>query len=125
MSGEEEINDDDEPILSIDDSTFMKALPSTEDTSKSMADRSIVGGLSQFVFLNPRWLVAAVACILRHDLDQEIHETKRVLNRQEKFSHRANSFYKANLNCPVITAEDARMLWQAKKFTKKAAERAW
>ena len=87
-------------------------------------EETVVGGLSQFVFLNPRWLVAAVACILRHDLDREIHETKRFLNSGQKQVTRAESFYEANLNCPVITADDACMLWQAKKFTKKAAERA-
>jgi hypothetical protein len=37
---------------------------------------------------------------------------------------RSDSFYEANMNCPVITADDACMLWQAKKFTKKAAQRA-
>lgn len=117
-------DDDDEPLLSIDDTTFTTTLPSTEDASMTTAVDSVVGGLSQFVFLNPRWLVAAVACILRHDLDQEIHETRRVLNKQQKTVNRSNSFYEANLNCPVITADDACMLWQGKKFTKKAAERA-
>mmetsp|Transcript_36160 Transcript_36160/g.87460 ORF Transcript_36160/g.87460 Transcript_36160/m.87460 type:complete len:1913 (-) Transcript_36160:67-5805(-) len=121
---DEDDDDDDEPLLSIDDTTLTTTLPSTEDASMTTAADSVVGGLSQFVFLNPRWLVAAVACILRHDLDQEIHETKRVLNNQQKVVNRSDSFYEANLNCPVITADDACMLWQAKKFTKKAAERA-
>jgi hypothetical protein len=98
---------DDEQYLSIDDTTSMSRV-----------------GLSQFVFLNPRWLVAAVACILRHDLEREIHEATRSLNSGHRQISRTDSFYEANLNCPVITADDACMLWQTKKFTKKAAERA-
>jgi len=81
-------------------------------------------GLSQFVFLNPRWLVAAVACILRHDLDREIQETRRSLSSKQHIGIKSNSFNEANMNCPVITSEDACMLWQAKKLTRKAAERA-
>ena len=83
----------------------------------------MASSLSQFVFLNPRWLVAGVACILRHDLDREIKETRRLLEGKQPLD-RTGSFQEASLNCPVITAEDALMLWQAKKITKKAAERA-
>ena len=32
--------------------------------------------------------------------------------------------HKTDVNYPVITARDARLLWQQKKYTKKAAERA-
>mgnify|MGYP005847005945 CR=1 FL=1 len=101
----------------------------TEDSSLtgSNSDGWNVNGLSQFVFLNPRWLVAAVACILRHDLDREIQETRRSLNasaEERTIATIAPNFYDAHLNCPVITARDACMLWQAKKITKKAAERA-
>jgi hypothetical protein len=41
-------------------------------------------------------------------------------------NHRSpgDSFYKAKLNCPMITDDDACMLWQAKKFKKKADEQA-
>lgn len=104
--------------------TIASTISSREDESMATIDETSVAGLSQFVFLNPRWLVAAVACILRHDLDREIHETKRSLNSDLRQLSRSSSFYEANLNCPVITADDACMLWQAKKFTKKAAERA-
>jgi hypothetical protein len=98
-------------------------MPTTEEGSLSTLGEALSGGLSQFVFLNPRWLVAAVACILRHDLDREIQETRRALRGQQRIE-RVDSFYEANMNCPVITADDACMLWQAKKFTKKAAQRA-
>ena len=98
------------------------AFPSVENTP-------LAYGLSQFVFLNPRWLVAAVACILRHDLTREINETRRLFNKEALVGWdsgvlRGGTFYEAHLNCPVITAVDACMLWQAKKMTKKAAERA-
>jgi len=107
-----------------------------EDRSVSMTAsmstasvESLASGLSQFIFLNPRWLVAAVACILRHDLSREINETRRLLNKKQLVGWESNTldgdnFYVAHLNCPVVTAEDACMLWQAKKIINKAAERA-
>lgn len=118
---EEEDDDEDNALLSIDDTST--TMPTTDTGSMSSLGDPLAGGLSQYVFLNPRWLVAAVACILRHDLDREIQETRRSVSGTSRIN-RADSFYDANMNCPVITAEDACMLWQAKKFTKKAAERA-
>ena len=112
--------------FSMDDMT--SALTSNpDDGSLSTTGDLLSTGLSQYIFLNPRWLVAAVACILRHDLDREITDTRRSLRRLEfpqASLERGVSFYETNLNCPVITASDACMLWHAKKFTKKAAERA-
>eukprot|EP00934_Nitzschia_sp_Nitz4_P003673 Nitzschia sp. Nitz4//scaffold115_size69933//47363//53133//NITZ4_006008-RA/size69933-snap-gene-0.86-mRNA-1//-1//CDS//3329533517//3663//frame0 len=127
MSDEDDDDDDDDTtedngILSMD--TTSETLPTTETGSIATLDETLSRGLSQFVFLNPRWLVAAVACILRHDLDREIQETRRALSHVGRTVSRGESFYdSANMNCPVITADDACMLWQAKKFTKKAAER--
>ncbi|KAL3924001.1 MAG: hypothetical protein SGILL_001313 [Bacillariaceae sp.] len=118
---EEDDDDDEYAKLSIDDTSI--TMPTTEEGSLSTLGDALSGGLSQFVFLNPRWLVAAVACILRHDLDREIQETRRYMRGQSR-ADRSDSFYEANMNCPVITADDACMLWQAKKFTKKAAQRA-
>jgi GTPase SAR1 family protein len=118
-------DDDDEDldgsraVMSIDD-TSITARSSRDDSSLSTMDDLNTTGLSQFVFLNPRWLVAAVACILRHDLDREIREARRFSSSDNK----VDRFYEANLNCPVITADDACMLWQCKRFTKKAADRA-
>jgi hypothetical protein len=119
---EDDEDDEENAYLSIDDATI--TMPTTEDGSMSTLGEALSGGLSQFVFLNPRWLVAAVACILRHDLDREIQETRRLMRSGHQRMDRSDSFYEANMNCPVITADDACMLWQAKKFTKKAAERA-
>lgn len=109
------------PHLSVDNTSF--TAPTTETGSISTLGETLAGGLSQYVFLNPRWLVAAVACILRHDLDREIQEARRARAHGHKYIKRGDSFYEANMNCPIITADDACMLWQAKKFTKKAAER--
>ena len=119
---EEDDFDEDNAYLSIDNTSI--TAPSTDDGSLTTIGDLSSGGLSQFVFLNPRWLVAAVACILRHDLDREIQETRRLVVAGSQRLRRGESLYEANLNCPVITADDACMLWQAKKFTKKAAERA-
>lgn len=120
--GEEEADDDRTKLLSLDDTRI--TTPLTEDGSISTVDDFMSGGLSQFVFLNPRWLVAAVACILRHDLDREIKETRRLLSSDEGRDVPVESFYDAHLNCPVITADDAFMLWQVKRITKLAAKKA-
>lgn len=101
--------------------------------STNQEDSSVSLGLSDFIFLNPRWLVAAVACILRHDLTTEIYEVRRALRNaghlegSESLSMDGSSQeieLKTDVNYPVITARDACLLWQNKKFTKKAAERA-
>jgi len=108
-------------MLSMEETSI--TAPSTEDGSLTTVEDFMTSGLSQFVFLNPRWLVAAVACILRHDLDREIRETRRMASGKNRV-FRSASFYDGQLNCPVITSEDACLLWQAKRITKKAAERA-
>jgi hypothetical protein len=115
-----------------DDDDHSDCDQNTTSTEPSTVPSELVelSGLSQYVFLNPRWLVAAVACILRHDLSREISETRRSLNMRDsthvegKNIVRGESFSDPNANYPVITAEDACLLWQAKKITKKAAERA-
>ena len=122
---DEDDMDDDYAVLSMDETSI--TAPSTEDGSLTTVEDYMTSGLSQFVFLNPRWLVAAIACILRHDLDNEIKETRRLLSPgtvAKPVMDRKTSFEDAQMNCPVITAEDACLLWQAKKITKKAAERA-
>mmetsp|Transcript_14610 Transcript_14610/g.42034 ORF Transcript_14610/g.42034 Transcript_14610/m.42034 type:complete len:1796 (+) Transcript_14610:222-5609(+) len=106
-----------------------RSVSATASMSASSVE-SLASGLSQFIFLNPRWLVAAVACILRHDLNREINETRRVFNKKKLVSWDSSTLNgedfsdAAHLNCPVVTAEDACLLWQAKKIINKAAERA-
>jgi hypothetical protein len=98
--------------FSMDDIT--SALTSNpDDGSLSTTDDLPSTGLSQYVFLNPRWLVAAVACILRHDLDIVIRETRRSmmsLESPQPSLERGVSFEEINLNCPIITSSDACML---------------
>jgi GTPase SAR1 family protein len=114
--------DDEGAWLSVEDASI--TAPATQGSITTF-DNFMYSGLSQFVFLNPRWLVAAVACILRHDLDREIKETSRqVAGLSHAFSDRGASSYDAHLNCPVVTAADALILWQAKWITKKGADRA-
>ena len=85
-------------------------------------------GLSQYIFLNPRWLVTAVSCILRHDIDNAILEARRLHNKSNHLMFdgsliSSEQFYDAHLNCPVITGEDACLLWQTKRITRKAVDR--
>eukprot|EP00536_Pseudo-nitzschia_multiseries_P002966 jgi/Psemu1/184845/e_gw1.42.140.1 len=87
----------------------------SDNNNRKLAD------LSQFVFLNPKWLVQAVACILRHDLDYKIHNVRRSLGIQYQTTPRP-TFDEATTNCPVISSDDAYMLWQYKQGTKKAVE---
>uniref|UniRef100_A0A7S4J5Y0 Roc domain-containing protein n=1 Tax=Odontella aurita TaxID=265563 RepID=A0A7S4J5Y0_9STRA len=87
-------------------------------------------GLGQFLFISPKWLAATLGCILRHDLKQQIEETRYEIERSIEPSlrwqgvGRGASFHDANKNCPVITAADACMLWKARKKIRKAAERS-
>jgi len=100
--------------------------PATSDGSVTAIDDSMSSGLSQPVSLSPRWLVAAVACVLRHDLGREVKETRRqaaVLSPKQPLRHPSGS-YEARLSRPVVAADDACLLWQSKRVTKKAAERA-
>lgn len=71
----------------------------------------------------------------RHDLTTEIYEVRRALRNTEKGhlegteslsvdGESSLGVVKTDVNYPVITARDACLLWQNKKFTKKAAERA-
>jgi len=65
-------------------------------------------GLSQFIFLNPQWLVAAVACILRHNLADAIHEVRRQFQSGgDRAVVQKSRFYDLYPTCPVITADDA------------------
>ena len=135
LSIDEDYDDDDAFVYPMDrlaSDQFAEeehSVSATASMSTSSAE-SLASGLSQFIFLNPRWLVAAVACILRHDLNRAINETRRVFNKKKLVSWDSSTLNgedfsgAAHLNCPVVTAEDACLLWQAKKIINKAAERA-
>lgn len=132
------IYEDRSTLLEFDDEESSSIAPlhhQNIDTGSDLHDPIVSLGLSDFIFLNPRWLVAAVACILRHDLTTEIYEVRRALRNAENLegteslsmdgeSSTFDPDLKTDVNYPVITAHDACLLWQNKKFTKKAAERA-
>ena len=116
-----------------DDASNKSASSSTplrlsSETSSSASDKP--SGFGEFIFLNPRWLVAAIACILRHDLTREIYEVRRMLNQTShanQMMHKASEFsetFDTDVNYPVISSRDMHLLWETKRFTKKAAERA-
>eukprot|EP00986_Skeletonema_menzelii_P005328 scaffold1919_cov158-Skeletonema_menzelii.AAC.3 len=125
-----------QPAFDEEGSTSSMSAPTRHSSVESSANSSNEAvdslNLSDFIFLNPRWLVAAVACILRHDLSRELIETKRNLRDVEHLIGEEDSSYSlhdeevltTDVSYPVITSQDTRMLWQAKRFTKKAAERA-
>jgi len=74
-------------------------------------------GLSQFIFLKPRWLVKSVKSILRHDLISKIDEIRLELKKK-----RLGECLETNKNRPLITAEDAYSLWQNGNYIKKSSE---
>ena len=77
--------------------------------------------LSQFIFLNPKWLVAAIACILRHDLAIRIKNI-----RGNSFSGTKSSFEQGqgfdNVANPTISSQDACLLWKSTPVVQKAVE---
>eukprot|EP00566_Odontella_aurita_P001933 CAMPEP_0113541720 /NCGR_PEP_ID=MMETSP0015_2-20120614/9196_1 /TAXON_ID=2838 /ORGANISM="Odontella" /LENGTH=1950 /DNA_ID=CAMNT_0000441673 /DNA_START=244 /DNA_END=6096 /DNA_ORIENTATION=+ /assembly_acc=CAM_ASM_000160 len=76
-----------------------------------------------FVVLRPKWLSSAISCIIRPDLKREILETRRLMNAQGNFD---KSFGVQDdtpfSNSPVITSDDARLLWQSMSFMREACE---
>jgi hypothetical protein len=103
---------------------------SDKDASDSNMEeeRGYSSHLEEYVFLNPRWLVAVVACILRHDLRQAIVETKQNIDLREQQHDDASDWqqrggvYSAYANSPIITSAEACMLWKAKSAILKAAK---
>ena len=87
---------------------------SVESSANSSNEALDSLSLSDFIFLNPRWLVAAVACILRHDLSRELIETKRNLRNVEHLIGDEDSSYSfhdeellaTDVSYPVITSQD-------------------
>lgn len=85
--------------------------------------------LSSYVILSRKWLVSALSCILRPNLQHELRETRRFMNLQCVYSGEAFSesdvvetlLRGTNSNCPIISAKDSAMLWQARAFMRDAA----
>ncbi len=136
MESDDEDEDNDN-ILAIDDTSFSLYRhyeeSNNEDTLRWDSKTKVgLSSLSEYVFLNPKWLVEVVACILRHDLRQEIDETKRLLQELNDYevtgdwknAGRGRFLDAKTINCPIISAEETCMLWKTKKKIYRAAERA-
>jgi hypothetical protein len=89
--------------------------------------------LSSFVVLSRKWLVSAISCILRNFLKRELMETRRFMNMQCIYSEQQFAEHDvtralgsgAASNCPLLSSEDAKMLWQSMSFMREAADRYW
>ena len=132
---------DDEEAESSDDYTLAKCdiqFPSDGNGSttggSSIADLSlqpkVLGlrpdSLSQFIFLNPRWLVLALKLVMRHDLSQHLNNIRsgRASSSQWTRYGRADSFFNASIRCPILRDSDAKLLWASNKKLLKSASRA-
>ena len=87
--------------------------------------------LKHYVILSQKWLVSALSCILRNDLQRELSETRRFMNMQclysdQQFpeSHVTQSFSGNNSSCPILSSQDTQMLWQSMNFMREAADRS-
>lgn len=87
--------------------------------------------LSSFVILSRQWLVSALSCILRNDLKRELADARKFMNMQCIYSEQKfqeNEIIKALSGgdatcCPLLTDEDAAMLWRSMSFMREAADR--
>ena len=87
--------------------------------------------LSRYVILSRKWLVSALSCILRPDLQRELVETRRFMNLQCVYSGKGfeesdivQTLLKGtNSSCPILSAKDSAMLWQSMSFMRDAADR--
>jgi hypothetical protein len=87
--------------------------------------------LSRYIILSRKWLVSALSCILRNDLKRELTETRRFMNMQCIYSDQKYSEHditKALVSgtassCPLLSDNDANMLWQSMSFMREAADK--
>lgn len=73
-----------------------------------------------FIFLNPRWLLAAVGCIVRTDLAKVI----RKLRGMEHAPPPPRSTTLIHGNFPIVSNTDVESLWEMEMVTRKGAQRA-
>lgn len=87
--------------------------------------------LSRYIILSRKWLISALSCILRNDLKRELIETRRFMNMQCIYSDQKydeNEIMRAlvsekSSSCPLLSDEDAKMLWQSMSFMREASDR--
>jgi hypothetical protein len=87
--------------------------------------------LSKFIILCRKWLISALSCILRPDLQRELEETRGFMNIQCVYS--GESYQESdivqtllkgtNSSCPILSAKDSAMLWKSMSFMREAADR--
>jgi S1-C subfamily serine protease len=103
-------------------------------TGSSIADLSLQSkvlgmrpdSLSQFIFINPKWLVLALKVVMRHDLSQHLQGVKTGRASSSKWATfgRADSFFNSAVRCPILRDSDARLLWSSNAKLFKSASRA-
>ena len=87
--------------------------------------------LSRYVILSRQWLVSALSCILRPDLQRELAEMRHFTNLQRVYigegfveSDTVQTLLKGtNSSCPILSTKDSAMLWRNMSFMKEAADR--
>jgi len=109
-------------IYTEDESILSPTTMYTEDESILSPTTSLIKKSafhSQYIFLNPRWLMSAISCILRHDLDEKLKKLIEMgkLSRTEVYGVVGQHQF------PGITAKAANMLWKERGSTKNAEGR--
>jgi hypothetical protein len=83
--------------------------------------------LKRYVILSRKWLVSALSCILRNDLQRELSETRQLFFYQNFYSDQqfpesrvTKTFSGNNSSCPILSCQDIQMLWQSANFMMEA-----
>jgi len=87
--------------------------------------------LKDYVILCRKWLVGALSCILRNDLQRELAETRQFFQFQTFYSdqqfpesHVTQTFWGTNSSCPILSHQDTQMLWQSTNFMMEAVDQS-
>eukprot|EP00533_Pseudo-nitzschia_delicatissima_P004989 CAMPEP_0116085854 /NCGR_PEP_ID=MMETSP0327-20121206/4542_1 /TAXON_ID=44447 /ORGANISM="Pseudo-nitzschia delicatissima, Strain B596" /LENGTH=1697 /DNA_ID=CAMNT_0003576863 /DNA_START=38 /DNA_END=5131 /DNA_ORIENTATION=- len=85
--------------------------------------------LKDHVILCRKWLVGALSCILRNDLQREVSDARDFLRWQafysdEEFpeSNVTQTFTGNNSSCPILSHQDTQILWQSTNFMMEAVD---
>jgi len=87
--------------------------------------------LKHYVILSRNWLVGALSCILRNDLQRELSETRQFFKLQSFYSdqefpesHVTQIFSGTNSSCPILSCQDTQMLWKSSNFMMEAVDQS-
>eukprot|EP00535_Pseudo-nitzschia_heimii_P002724 CAMPEP_0197182382 /NCGR_PEP_ID=MMETSP1423-20130617/6350_1 /TAXON_ID=476441 /ORGANISM="Pseudo-nitzschia heimii, Strain UNC1101" /LENGTH=1613 /DNA_ID=CAMNT_0042632795 /DNA_START=137 /DNA_END=4978 /DNA_ORIENTATION=- len=84
--------------------------------------------LKDYVILNHQWLVAALYSFLKNNLHQELSDTRFwMLNNGGHYFPESNvtkTFSGNNSSCPILSSQDAQMLWQMDDFWREAVQKS-